>query len=193
LVEALHVVLPLAGAVVAVHLLRMPATRRYRYLWLWLALAALGAFYVAGEEASWGQHYLGWGTPETWQSVNDQGETNLHNTSSWLDQKPRTLLELGVIVGGLIIPLFALRRPGIRRSRIAIILPPMLCLPSAALAEGVRMSERLLSALGTDFRIFYRGSEVQETFFYIFILLYLLALRARLDSPAPSERGTRKE
>src|SRR3546814_4167282 len=54
---------------------------------------------MAGEEASWGQHYAGWLTPDNWQALNDQGETNLHNTSSWLDQKPRTLLEIGVIVG----------------------------------------------------------------------------------------------
>src|SRR3546814_9825984 len=73
-------------------------------------------------EASWGQHYAGWLTPENWQALNDQGETNLHNTSSWLDQKPRTLLEIGVIVGGILIPMLALRRPALREGRFAIFL-----------------------------------------------------------------------
>src|SRR3546814_4054045 len=90
---------------------------------------------MAGEEASWGQHYAGWLTPENWQALNDQGETNLHNTSSWLDQKPRTLLEIGVIVGGILIPLLALRRPALREGRFALFLPPLACLPVAVRSE----------------------------------------------------------
>lgn len=43
---------------------------------------------IAGEEASWGQHFLGWSTPESWNELNDQHETNLHNIGSWADQKP---------------------------------------------------------------------------------------------------------
>ena len=187
-VEFLHVVVPLASAVLAVGLLRMPEVRRYRYLPLWLRLAALGSFYVGGEEASWGQHYLNWSTPEAWQAVNDQGETNLHNTSGWFDQKPRLLLEIGVVVGGILVPIVAWRRPEIWHSRLAIILPSKVCLPAALLAEVTRLVERLLQLAGADFRLFLRGSEVQETYFYLFILIYLLALRLRLrrtPDPAP--------
>ncbi|MCB9982820.1 MAG: hypothetical protein H6861_03965 [Rhodospirillales bacterium] len=36
--------------------------------------------------------------------MNDQNETNLHNISSRFDQKPRLILLVGVVVGGLIIP-----------------------------------------------------------------------------------------
>src|SRR3546814_19755347 len=91
---------------------------------------------MAGEEASWGRHYAGWLTPEGWQAINDQGETNLHDTSSWLDQKPRTLLEIGVIVGGIIVPLLALRRTAIREGRFALLLPPPVCLSVAVLAAS---------------------------------------------------------
>lgn len=180
LVEFLHVVLPLAGMLVALRMLFMPEQRQHPWLWLWLALAAAGSFYVAGEEASWGQHYLQWATPESWQAINDQGETNLHNTSSWFDQKPRILLELGVVIGGILIPLAALRRPDIRRMRFAVIFPPLICLPSALLAEIARASERLLDLLDPGTQIFSRASEVQETYFYFFILLYLIVLRRRL-------------
>ena len=51
----------------------------------WLTLLVLGCVYYAGEEVSWGQHWFGWVTPEGWMDVNDQGETNLHNTSALLD------------------------------------------------------------------------------------------------------------
>ncbi len=178
--EFLHVVIPLASLALALRMLTMPEVRGRWPLWLWLGLAALGSLYVAGEEASWGQHYFGWVTPETWQAVNDQGETNLHNTSSWLDQKPRSLLELGVVMGGILIPLMALRWPRIRRARLAIILPPMICLPSALIAEFARMSERVLGALADGVQLFHRASEVQELYFYLFILLYLIVLYRRL-------------
>lgn len=182
--ELLHVLIPLASLVLAGRMLFLAQVRRQPLLWAWLALAALGSLYIAGEEASWGQHYLGWATPEGWQGLNDQNETNLHNTSSWLDQKPRTLLELGVIIGGIVIPLAALRWPAIRRARLAIILPPFLCLPSAVIAEAVRMSGRALSVLAPGTTLFERASEVQELYFYLFILLYLIMLRRRLRGQA---------
>ncbi len=178
--EFLHVAVPLASLVLALSLLARPEVRGRRLLQLWLGLAALGSLYVAGEEASWGQHYLQWSTPEYWQTVNDQGETNLHNTSSWLDQKPRGLLEIGVVIGGILIPLAALRWPQIRRSRLAIILPPMVCLPSALIAEFAAVSERILNLFGVAGGVFYRTSEIQEMYFYLFILLYLIVLRRRL-------------
>ena len=70
----------------------------------WFGLAALCCLYVAGEEISWGQHLFDWATPENWSEVNDQNETNIHNTSSWFDQKPRLVLLIGTVFGSLILP-----------------------------------------------------------------------------------------
>ena len=178
--ELSHVVLPLASLVIALRVLLLPALRQRPWLYLWVGLAALANLYIAGEEASWGQHYIGWATSESWQAINDQGETNLHNVSSWLDQKPRTLLEIGVILGGIVIPLAALRWPRLRKGWYGIVLPPMICLPSALLAEFSRMSERLLNLVADGAYLFSRASEVQELYFYYFILLYLIVLRRRL-------------
>ncbi|WP_428512990.1 hypothetical protein [Roseovarius sp.] len=36
-------------------------------------------FFAAGEEISWGQRIFGWETGETFQEINKQQETNLHN------------------------------------------------------------------------------------------------------------------
>ena len=80
---------------------RFPA----RWIRWWVLAWTLACLYFAGEECSWGQHYFGWGTPETIAELNKQDETNLHNMSSWLNMKPRTLVEIWILVGGLIIPL----------------------------------------------------------------------------------------
>lgn len=180
LLELAHVLLPLAGFLLGLRMLAMAALRRRRLLLVWVASATLACLFIAGEEASWGQHYLGWETPESWRAINDQDETNLHNVSSWFDQKPRLLLELGVILGGIVAPLMILRRPTLRRHPLAIIIPPTLCLPSALLAEASRMAERALDLTGNGTYLFYRASEVQELYFYLFILLYMVVLRRRL-------------
>lgn len=67
----------------------------------WILLVTLGAFYMMGEEISWGQWIFMWDTPDAFLEINDQHETNLHNTSSWMDQKPRLLLELWALFGAI--------------------------------------------------------------------------------------------
>lgn len=184
--EMLHVIEGAAGAVLAAMILTRPEVRRHRWLAGWGALALAGCAYVAGEEASWGQHIFVWATPEGWQAMNDQGETNLHNVSSWFDQKPRLLLELGVITGGLVLP-FVQRLRGWPRvgSRIDYIMPPITCLPAALMAESVRLEEAGAWLIGAPDSLFYRGSEVQELFFYYFVILYLIELRRRVRGEAP--------
>lgn len=150
----------------------------------WVALAAVCCFYVLGEELSWGQHLLGWNTPEGWAQINDQNETNLHNASSWLDQKPRLLLGIGVGVGGILVPLYALWRPQIRAGRLGPFLPPLICLPMAVIAIGVGIVWTLDGFRGHR-SLFIRPSEVQEIFFYLFVLLYLVVLRRRLLARPP--------
>jgi hypothetical protein len=163
-----------AGVLVAARLLARSEARRRPALLVWLALATLACFYVAGEEVSWGQHLLQWNTPEYWRAVNDQAETNLHNTSSWFDQKPRALLELGVIVGGLLAPLLRRLRPGLFRGLVDLLAPTAATLPIAAVAEFAGLAKRL------NFDVFFRPSEIQELYFYLFVLAYLIVLGRRL-------------
>ncbi len=180
MLELSHVVVPLASMLLAIRILFMPQLREIRALYGLVALIAIACLYIAGEEASWGQHYLGWATPEGWQAVNDQGETNLHNISSWFDQKPRALLEAAIVIGGILVPLFALWKPQLRQGRFALVLPPLACLPVALLAEVSKLTDRLADFLGPAAHLFRRASEVQELYFYLFILLYLIILRRRL-------------
>lgn len=164
-----------AAALVALAQIRLRAGK-----WLagWVALAAVCCLYVAGEEISWGQHFLDWTTPEFWAAVNDQHETNLHNTSSWLDQKPRLLLEIGVITGGILLPLLQKYRPALVPARFAVIYPPPYLMPVALIGIGVKLASDIAELC--DVTLFERDSEVEELYLFYFVLLYLLALRRRL-------------
>jgi hypothetical protein len=46
---------------------------------LWFLVLAIFAFVAFGEELSWGQHIFGFGTPEAFEEINRQKETNIHN------------------------------------------------------------------------------------------------------------------
>ena len=151
---------------------------------VWFAAGALGCLYVLLEEISYGQHFFNWDTPEYWKRLNDQGETNFHNTSSWLDQKPRLLLEIGIIVGGIIIPVF----DRIRSISISVlhkfrpVLPDTSLFLTALLAILPRLYERIIDVAGIDNgNLFVRTSEVQELYFYYFLLLYFLFIKGSVD------------
>jgi hypothetical protein len=152
-------------------------------LMVWVGLHVLACIYFAGEEISWGQHLLGWGTPEYIAGLNDQGETNLHNMSSWFDQKPRLLLELWVLIGGIIVPLRGMRS---RRRLSADVVsswfwPTLECVPTAVLAILIRAPERMKDVLAIESLPYeIRWSEPQEYYFALFLLVYLAALRRRV-------------
>jgi len=150
----------------------------------WILLVTLACIYIAGEEISWGQQLVGWGTPEWVKEVNDQRETNLHNTSSWFDQKPRVLLEIFIFVFGIFLPLKR-KLQGIDLPREGWqywLCPTMVCLPAAILAIFSRMPERIKTMFDMSENIVdIRTSEVQELYFAIFLMIYLLSIRKRLE------------
>ena len=67
---------------------------------IFLVLVALGCFFLAGEEISWGQRVIGIETPEAIAEANRQSETNLHNIDIGLD--PQTLFKVGSAALGLL-------------------------------------------------------------------------------------------
>ncbi len=50
------------------------------------SMIIIGAFFVAGEEVSWGQRFIGFETPPDIKAVNDQNEFNLHNTPQFMEK-----------------------------------------------------------------------------------------------------------
>ena len=153
--------------------------------WLrsWLLIVTLACIYFAGEEISWGQHLPGRETAEAIQGVNGHQETNLHNRSSWFNQKPRLLLELWILIGGIILPIWR------RLSNINYLdsdwqywfWPTSACFPAALVAILIRLPERIRDMFGlSPYSIEIRYSEVQELCFAIFLMLYLLSCSQRL-------------
>lgn len=179
IVESLQAILLFIAALTGLRILwtRRRTTPHWVRVWLWVGIAC--CVYIFLEEISYGQHYFGWNTPESWGEINNQNETNLHNTSSWLDQKPRLVLELGVIIGGILLPLFPqLRSLAIVRP-FAPILPHKALFITALFAEFPRLYERLIDLLHVpEAHMFVRTSEVQELYFYYFMLLYFIYFTA---------------
>ena len=108
----------------AAGLLLKPFVRRRPFVLTVTIIAALSCFYIAGEEMTWGQHFFHWNTPEYWAAVNRQEETNLHNTYAIFDKWPRAILELGVPIGGILIPVAATFDPRVRPIACRCSFPP---------------------------------------------------------------------
>lgn len=172
--ETLQSIVMAIVMVLSFRLLLMPQVRARKWIFAWVWVAFLGSIYVSGEEISWGQHVFNWNTPEYWQALNDQGETNFHNTSSWFDQKPRLVLEIGVLIGGIIIPV--LRRFKVKLpEKFSLIYPTDHVFTTALIVLIVT----IISKIGG---IMERPSEVEELYIYYFILIYLVDFRARMKT-----------
>ncbi len=142
----------------------------------WLFILIIGAAYFALEEISYGQHMFGWGTAETWKELNDQDETNLHNVHSLFDQVPRALLSLGILIGGIIMPLYR-RFRDIRldeSSRFYWQWPTIDCVTIGLLVILIRPT---LSVVETDA---INTGEMKENLIALFILLYCVSIHSRL-------------
>lgn len=190
ILENVQVVVLLVALVYGIAALRMPAARQHRGLLPWIALICAGCAFIIGEESSYGQHFMGWQTPEWLADVNKQQETNLHNVSSWFNEKPRLLLELSMIAGGIVHPLMQ-RYTG--RGLIAKpwwLMPTAVGLATALIAEISTLPERLsdIGLLPVSV-IVMRVSETHELFIFYFFVIYLASLRARLGTLAPAVKG----
>lgn len=152
-----------------------------RWMLLWLA----AAFYFLGEEISWGQWWFQWNTPEAWAELNRQQETNLHNTSSWLSEKPKLLLELFIYAAGLRPAglLRMLRAAGIRDPRW--IFPSAVCAPPAAYLLMCRLAGLLLPE--DSVFAFFGDGEMRELAIAWFFLWYLVGLVQLLRALPGSE------
>ncbi|MEM7578062.1 MAG: hypothetical protein AAF328_11390, partial [Planctomycetota bacterium] len=75
----------------------------------WFALLAVASLYFAGEEASWGQHVIGFEPPAAIAEGNLQGEFNFHNADAWyhdlLNEWPRTAATACCLIGAGVLPL----------------------------------------------------------------------------------------
>jgi len=186
LIEHLTVLVLLPGICAAIYsLIYLRRLLPSKWAQLWLLLWTLACIYFAGEECSWGQWYLDFETPEAIAETNQQDEFNLHNMSSWLNQKPRAVVEAFIIIAGLLIPLALHRREpkpqqpktDLITTHLPWILAPAMCWATAAFFFFQRVASRIdqpwLQQMGT--------SEFRELGVAWFLTLYLISYWLRLE------------
>ena len=105
------------------------------------------------------------------------------------NQLPALALELGVLSGGLLVPLAARIWPAVRRNRWSLFLPADAMVPVALGVVLFKLSA-LLQDLAWIVSPVQRPSEATESFLYLFILFYLIILARRmaeLDAPGAAQ------
>ncbi|GLQ07913.1 hypothetical protein [Sneathiella chinensis] len=182
IVENITVVILIPAIFLSLYLV---ANRRYlpaRWMPFWYGMLGLACLYFAGEEASWGQHWFGWETPEGFKALNDQGETNFHNMSSWLDQKPRLIVELSAIIGGVILPIIRKRRGIVypEGSWQALFWPTWICLPVSLFIGLIKLPDRLIGGQNIPYPFNLRVSETQEAYVAMAFFLYFASVAIRV-------------
>ena len=181
ILEVSHFVMPLLGFAIALRLLFMPFVRERPLTFAVALIGALTCLYIAGEEMSWGQHFFHWNTPEYWAEVNRQEETNLHNTYAVFEKTPRAILQIGIVIGGIILPLVALFYPAIRANRLSLFIPADALVPTA-IGMIIFKALDILYERGVVGEVVGRGSETVETYLYFFILAYLIVFARRIGA-----------
>ncbi|MCA9310988.1 MAG: hypothetical protein KDA21_07270 [Phycisphaerales bacterium] len=186
IVEHLTVIVLLPGIAAGLWGVWVAHRRRLTPRWwipAWFLMWTMACVYFAGEEISWGQHYFGWSAPEAISEINDQHETNLHNMSSWLDQKPRALVELFIVVGGLIIPIIhalqGQKRPGPSRWDYWV-WPNAACATAAAMMVASRVGKTLDHSM-PDLMAGLGNSETREYTVALFLTVYMVVWAYRVS------------
>ena len=161
----------------------------------WIIIFLFGLIYFAGEEISWGQHWFNWETNNFFKNFNDQSETNFHNMSSWFDQKPRFLLIIFVILGGIILPLYFNNNKNTflhKSESFKLFCPTFYSLPSSFMCLFIYSLDNLYKILchgtpGIDIKckyipelLYFRTSEILEFYISFFLLIYILSINSRL-------------
>jgi hypothetical protein len=186
LVENLTVAFLLAALLCALLCHRRRARVHWRPFGPATLLVAAGLFFFAGEEASWGQHWLGFAPPESIAARNDQGEFNLHNDPFFeklLDQLPRLILTLAALAGGVVAPLVR-RARGLRGRDFSSagpwgwVWPSFECMPSAILALTVSLPKKAFEGLERPMPslLDFSPGETKEYCLALFLLVYLYSL-----------------
>ncbi|MEP6994610.1 MAG: hypothetical protein ABI968_08830 [Acidobacteriota bacterium] len=187
-VEMLTFVFLFAGSLIGLRLawtLRERGEKRWNYGFY--VVFSLGLFVTAMEEIAWGQQLLGFETPESFRSINRQGETTLHNIgalqgrSEWL----RLLFGTGGIVG-----VWLSFRPALAKiGAPAILLPWFLLIAAHAAIDAYNDSFPIQPRF--DFTM-QRTSEVVELLIGMAGFLYVLLNLRRLFSGAEPDGPVRK-
>jgi len=156
----------------------------YPWLGWWVLMWTLACIFFAGEEISWGQWFFEWKSPEVFRQLNSQEETNLHNMTPWLFQKPQALVEIWILVGGAVLPLWWRYKENKWVSDHNTwkfwFFPSYVCIPAAALTLLVRFFKPFLRAVPLPHLTRLGTGELREYHVALFLCIYLLSFWFRI-------------
>lgn len=186
IVENLTVLFLFVSIGAAIALWRKRNAVRWKHFGTFALVMAFGCFFFAGEEASWGQHWLGFEPPESVAERNEQAELNFHNDpllETVLDQLPRNLLTLAALVGGILGPLLWRRGKRLEldsEGPWGWIWPTRHALPAAVFAAFVSVPAKVLAAASDSGEVppafDISAGETKEFSIALFLMVYLLTL-----------------
>ena len=161
-------------------------------IFFFIFFLVIGLIYFAGEEISWGQNWFRWNTSNFFTNYNDQSETNFHNISSWLDQKPKTILLFFVLFGGILSPLFSHNKDKNNLTFKYIFFPEISCFITSAFCLFFYLLDNSYKILcsgtpGIDIsckfipQLFvFRTSEIIEFYIALFLLIYIFSIYKKI-------------
>ena len=189
LVEWLQFLSLLAAAIFLTFIaVRLPASGQ-RGMAVVYGLVGAAAWFLAGEEISWGQRIFGWQTPESMEQINRQGETTLHNIRGVQELVPAAMLLASLY--GACAPLVwaAVRARWKQAAPLHLLIPPLGLVPAFGLAAAYRLF-RLLVWPAADYGIS-EYSEVMEFCLYLGLALFCWLNVRRLLHHRSSVAGPR--
>jgi len=179
----------LAGfAVFFYHRKKLP----YPWLGWWALMWTLACVFFAGEEISWGQWLFEWKSPEIFRQLNSQQETNLHNITPWLFQKPQAIVEIWIVFCGLMLPLWRRYKNKVwvlpDKTWMFWLLPSYVCIPPAAFTLLLRLFKPFFKALPLSQLERLGSGELREFYIALFLCFYLLSFWFRIKNKGPEKR-----
>ncbi len=202
--EIATLIMLFTAIVLGVSAILTPRARRVRWLRPLLVLAVLGAVYFAGEEASWGQHYFNFETPEEWRDINSQEEFNFHNLTiehyGLLDNVPRVGMLLACLILGVILPLIRHWQGDSHYnpeySVVGWVVPSPALVPVSLMAVLSTVPEKIFDFVYTDpdaipretwsaMALYTPAGEFKEFAFAMVFLIGFASLRCRLLAAEP--------
>ena len=196
-VEWLAIGCLLIGAVFGARLLlRYRSLLPAKWLVVWFALGTLGMVFLAGEEMSWGQHLGLWSgedLPDSFQEINDQNETNIHNIVGFgntIDRGSTNAVVIGTFFAFIILPL-------IQRMRGKLMpysdpgywfWPTKACFWAGMGVVIIMFPKRIYEAITGETGSFdWRHSEIHEFYIAMLMLTYMVSAHARLRDYASKQ------
>ena len=182
--------------------LARPLYEKNKVINFFLIIKIISLIYYLGEEISWGQHFFKWTSSDWFITNNNQNETNIHNISNFFDQVPRTLV---LIWCGLSVPIILMleKRIKINRDIFKIVCPSKKLIFISLILLLLFFPDFIIDKFNlhpgwteerTGYRInnysyffdiltfnFVRLSELHETIFSFYFLLYANSFLKKID------------